>query len=69
MSLLRRINPFWMGAGAFLFVFNANEVVSYRLGTIPFWLGGPLVHVATLVGALMGIGVMLLLGIRPTLED
>ncbi|MFO0659512.1 MAG: hypothetical protein U0165_06750 [Polyangiaceae bacterium] len=69
MSLLQRINPFWMGAGALLLLFNVNEIVAYRMGTVPFWLGGPVIHAATIFGALLGLAVMALLGIRPTLED
>ena len=62
MDLLRRINVFWFGAGLFLALFGANEVVAFMTMPVPRWLGGPLVFWAELVAMLLGLWSVYTLG-------
>ncbi len=68
MSWLRKINVFWLGAGALLFLFNTNEIVAHHMVRVPRWLGGPVIYAGAVVGALLGVLVMAFLGVRPEVE-
>lgn len=62
MDLLRRVNLFWLGAGLFLALFGANEVVAYLTMPVPRWLGGPLVFWGEVAATLAGLWIVYTLG-------
>lgn len=64
-----RVNLFWSGAGFFLTLFCVNEVIAYAQAPVRAWLGGPLVLVACLIGAMIGVSVMAFLGIEEPPEE
>jgi hypothetical protein len=64
MSLLARLNVFWLGAGGFLALFCTNEIIANRVSHAPVWLGGRMVLVACYVGLAIGLAVMAFLGIE-----
>jgi hypothetical protein len=66
-ALLRRLDLFWLGAGGFLTLFGANELIAYATSPVPRWLGGPLVVVAEALAVLIGLAVMYGLGVREPL--
>ena len=59
-----RVDVFWMGAGGFLTLFGANEIVAYATHPVPRWLGGPLALAGEIVAVLVGLAVMYGLGLR-----
>lgn len=65
--VIGRVDVFWMGAGGFLTLFGANEIVAYATHPVPRWLGGPLVLAGEIVAVLIGLAVMYGLGIREPL--
>ncbi|MCC6648746.1 MAG: hypothetical protein IT374_24675 [Polyangiaceae bacterium] len=62
MELLRRVNLFWLGAGLFLALFGANEVVAYYTMPVRRWLGGPLALVGEIAATLLGLWIVYTLG-------
>lgn len=64
MAALERLDPFWLGAGGFLTLFGANELITYASAPVPRWLGGPLIVVGETLAVLVGLAVMYGLGIR-----
>ncbi len=64
LRLRDRINLFWLGAGGFLALFCANEIVANHVSQAPVWLGGRLVYVASYVGLAMGLLVAAFLGVE-----
>jgi hypothetical protein len=65
----RRLDPFWLGAGGFLTLFGANELIAYATSPVPRWLGGPLVVVGECVAVVVGLAVMYGLGVREPLVE
>jgi hypothetical protein len=65
----RRLDPFWLGAGGFLTLFGANELIAYGTSPVPRWLGGPLVVVGECVAVVVGLAVMYGLGVREPLVE
>ena len=68
MRFLRRLDLFWLGAGGFLLLFNVNEMISYATAKTPRWLGGPYSLVGISFGALVAVGIIFLLGVKPEPE-
>ena len=62
--VIGRVDVFWMGAGGFLTLFGANEVIAYATHPVPRWLGGPLALAGEIVAVVLGLAVMYGLGIR-----
>jgi hypothetical protein len=69
MDLLRRINVFWFGAGSFLTLFAANEIVAFRTMKVARWLGGPVALGGEIVALLVGLTVIYTLGIEDLPEE
>lgn len=65
--VIGRVDVFWMGAGGFLTLFAANEIVAYATHPVPRWLGGPLALAGEILAAVIGLAVMYGLGIREPL--
>lgn len=65
--VIGRVDVFWMGAGGFLTLFGANEIVAYATHPVPRWLGGPLALAGEILAVLIGLTVMYGLGIREPL--
>lgn len=65
---LGRIDLFWMGAGGFLTLFGANEIIAYASHPVPRWLGGPLALAGEIVAVSIGLSVMYGLGLREAVE-
>ena len=66
--MLRRINPFWAGAGLLLFIFGANELAAFLLVRVPRFLGGSYAAFSGLSTMVVGLLVGTLLGLRPPPE-
>jgi len=69
MDLLRRVNPFWFGAGALLVWFAVDEIVAYHQARVTRWLGGPLSLAGMIVAALVGVIIVYTLGIEEPPEE
>jgi hypothetical protein len=64
MSFLRRVNVFWLGAGGFLTLFCADELISFFQSRVRMWLGGPALAVADVVGILVGLSILRFLAVE-----
>jgi ABC-type antimicrobial peptide transport system permease subunit len=67
--MLRRVNLFWLAAGAVIFVFGANELAAFVLTRVPRWLGGTYSAFSGVIAMLVGALVAMLLGIRPPVDE
>lgn len=68
MTMLQRLNFFWLGAGGFLTLFCANEIIAYHLSRTPKWLGGPMSYAGMVVGVVIGLSVAAFLGVEEPRE-
>jgi hypothetical protein len=68
MTILHRLNVFWLGAGGFLALFCANEIIAYHLSRTPKWLGGPMSYAGMVVGVVIGLSVAAFLGVEEPRE-
>ncbi len=59
----RRIDFFWLGAGALLVVYGTNEVLAWRASHVRLWLGGNFSPAGGVVAALVGVLVIVALGL------
>ncbi len=64
---MSRLDFFWLGAGGFLTLFGANEIIAYATHPVPRWMGGPLALVGEILAVLVGLAIMYGLGLREPL--